>query len=272
MSTLHIALREVKIGFRNPWSYSFMVLFTLFSLSLLVINVQYFSRGYSSTTASMLNLTLYLLPLMTLLLGAFSLTAEKEEGSWQLLSTYPISTVSFVVGKYIGLSTVLLSIVAFGYGITGVVGFMTGKGLTADAFGLFFSFTTGLVLLFLAIALVLDTLARNRWQALTFAVTVWFFAIIGWPTLLIAMLGLLPYIWIKPALTALTMINPAELVRLFVVIKLGGGAVLGPEYYQWVQWIKHPAGAWIFVLLCLVWIGLSVGFANLIWERSRSRG
>lgn len=174
MSTFHIALREVKIGFRNPWSYSFMVLFTLFSLSLLVINVQYFSQGYSSTTASMLNLTLYLLPLMTLLLGAFSLTAEKEEGSWQLLSTYPISTLSFVAGKYIGLSTVLLSIVAFGYGITGVVGFMTGKGLAADAFGLFFSFTAGLVLLFLAIALVLGTLARNRWQALTFAVTVWF--------------------------------------------------------------------------------------------------
>lgn len=45
---------------------------------------------------------------------------------------------------------------------------------------------------------------------------------IGWTTILIAVLGLLPYLWIKPVLIALTFLNPAELVRLFVVIKLGG--------------------------------------------------
>ncbi|NOU94442.1 ABC transporter permease subunit [Paenibacillus sp. LMG 31456] len=272
MNALHIALREIKIGFRNPWSYSFIALFTVFSLSLLIINAQYFSQGYSSTTASMLNLTLYLLPLMTLLLGAFSLTAEKEEGSWQLLSTYPISTLSFIAGKYMGLSTVLLTIVAFGYGITGVAGYFTGKGLAAESFGLFFSFSAGLVLLFLAIAIILGTLSRNRWQALTFAVTVWFFAIIGWPTLLISLLGVLPYVWIKPMLTTLTLLNPAELVRLFVVVKLGGGSVLGPEYYQWVHWMNQPSGGIVFTLLSLAWILISIGFANLIWERGRSRG
>lgn len=272
MNVLHIALREVKVGFRNPWAYSFMALFTLFSLSLLLINAQSFVQGYSSATSSMLNLILYLLPLMTLLLGSFSLTAEKEEGSWQLLSTYPLATLSFILGKYIGLTVVLLTIVAFGYGLTGVAGALTGRGLEEDTFGLFLAFSSGLVLLFLAIALVLGTLAQNRWQALTMGVAVWFFAVVGWPTLLIAVLGLMPFQWIKPLLVTLTLMNPAELVRLFVVVKLGGGAALGPEYYEWVRWIGRPAGTWLFLALCLIWIAVSAGFAHLIWERGRSRG
>lgn len=272
MNVLHIALREVKLGFRNPWAYSFMALFTLFSLSLLLINTQNFMQGYSSSTASMLNLILYLLPLMTLLLGSFSLTAEKEEGSWQLLSTYPLTTFSFLWGKYVGLTSVLMTIVAFGYGVTGIIGALLGNGLDAVTFGLFLAFSFGLVVLFLAAAICIGTVAKNRWQALTIGVAIWFFAVIGWPTLLVAALGLLPYLWIKPALTALTLVNPAEIVRLFVIVKLGGGAALGPEYYQWVSWIGKPSGTWAFILICTAWVIVSVSLANLIWERGRSRG
>ncbi|MEI7024197.1 ABC transporter permease [Paenibacillus sp. y28] len=272
MNLLHIARRELKIGFRNPWAYSFMALFTIFSLSLLLIHTQSVAEGYSSVTASMLNLILYLLPLMTLLLGSFSLTAEKEEGSWQLLSTYPISTLEFIAGKYAGLCALLLTIVAFGYGVTAILGAVTGSGFRIHEFTLFLMFSAGLVILFLAIALWIGTLAKNRWQALTYGVAIWFFAIIGWPTILVAVLGLLPYMWIKPALVLLTFFNPAELVRVFVIVKLGGGSALGPEYYEWVRWISQPSGSLLFLAVCLVWIMLTVGVAHRIWERGRSRG
>jgi Cu-processing system permease protein len=272
MDVLHVALREVKIGFRNIWAYSFLALFSVFSLALLLINSQNAVQGYSGMTSSMLNLILYLLPLMTLLIGSFSLTAEKEEGSWQLLSTYPLSTLHFVLGKYIGLAAVLMAIIAFGFGLTGIVGTIFGRAFAFDVFVLFLTFSVGLVLLFLAVALGIGTLAKNRWQALTIGVAVWFFAVIGWPTLLIAALGILPYLWIKPALVTLTFLNPAELVRLFVVIKLGGGSALGPEYYDWVRWVVRPGGTWLFIAACLAWIAVSVSAAYLLWERGRSRG
>ncbi|HZG80209.1 MAG TPA: ABC transporter permease, partial [Brevibacillus sp.] len=84
MHMYHIARRELKMGFRNPWSYSFLALFTLFTLALMVIQSRSYLEGYTYTTGTMLTLVLYLLPLMTILLSSFSLTAEKEEGSWQL--------------------------------------------------------------------------------------------------------------------------------------------------------------------------------------------
>ncbi|WP_409340595.1 ABC transporter permease [Paenibacillus sp. MBLB4367] len=272
MNVVHVALRELRIGFRNIWAYSFLALFSLFSLALLLINSQNAVQGYSSMTSSMLNLTLYLLPLMTLLLGSFSLTAEKEEGSWQLLSTYPLSTMHFILGKYVGLAAVLLSIIAFGFGLTGAVGSAFGKGFEWHIFILFVVFSIGLVLLFLAVALGIGTIAKNRWQALTIGVAIWFFAVIGWPALLISILGIVPYLWIKPVLIGLTFLNPAELVRLFVVIKLGGGSALGPEYYAWVRWVTQPSGTWLFFGVCLLWIAGAISSAFVFWERGRSRG
>jgi len=272
MDIFHVAYREIRMGFRNPWAYSFMALFTVFSLALLLINAQNVVEGYSSVTSTMLNLVLYLVPLMTLLLGSFSLTSEKEEGSWQLLSAYPLGTLQFIMGKYMGLLAVLWTIMAVGYGITGLIGTFAGAGFSLETFLLFAAFSGGLVLLFLAVALGIGTLARNRWQALTISVAIWFFAIIGWSALLVAVLGFMPYLWIKPALVGLTFLNPAELVRLFVIVKLGGGAALGPEYYDWVQWIRRPSGSLLFAGVCLVWVSAAITIARFVWERGRSRG
>lgn len=271
MNIWHIAQREIRIGFRNPWAYTFLALFALFNLSLLSIQSLSAVSGFTSHTAAMLNLILYLLPLMAMLLGSFSLTAEKEEGSWALLSTYPIGTFSFIAGKYAGLVVVLLTIMMFGYGLSGAVGALTGHGAAGDAFALFALFSACLILLFLALALGIGTVASNRWQALTYGVGIWFFAIVGWPTLLVATLGHIPYVWIKPVLIFLTFLNPAELVRLFVVVKLGGGSALGPEYYAWVQGIEGTGGTLLFAALCMAYIGIAVIGSYAVWERRRYR-
>lgn len=269
---LQVAKREIKLGFRNPWAYSFLVLFTVFSLSLLFVNAQNIVSGYTGVTGSMLNLILYLLPLMTLFLGSFSLTAEKEEGSWQLLSTYPLGTFSFILGKYFGLAIVLLTIVSFGYGIMGVISFIMGMSFDMITYLLLFALSCGLVLLFLAVAALVGSWSKNRWQALTISVMIWFFTVIAWSTVLISVLGMLPYGWIKPLLTISTFLNPAEFVRLFVVIQLGGGSVLGPEYYKWVSFAGEPFGSLLFLGWCMVWIAGLMSAVYFIWERGRSRG
>jgi Cu-processing system permease protein len=270
-SIVNVAIREMKIGFRNPWAYSFMALFAIFMLSLLLINVQGYVKGYSGTSGTMLNLILYLLPLMTLMLGSFSLTSDKEDGNWELLSTYPLGTWSFLLGKFIGLSITLMTIVALGFGLSGTVGWILGSNLDFSTYLRLLIFSFCLSLLFLALAMLVGTVSRNRWQALSITVTIWFFMIIAWPPLLIAVLGMMPYLWIKPALTALTFLNPAELSRLFTVVKLGGGSILGPEYYDWIVWIRNPSGTWLFLMISITWIGVALSIAYGLWERKRSR-
>ncbi|MGG0939959.1 ABC transporter permease [Brevibacillus centrosporus] len=262
-----IAKREVTVGFRNPWSYSFLALFTLFSLGLLVIQSQSFLDGYTYSTGTMLNLILYLLPLMTMLLSSFSLTAEKEEGNWQLLSTYAMTTTSFLFGKYVGQTIVLIAIICFGYGLSGVAGVLLGKSFSFTALLFLLVFSVSIILLFLGVAIVIGALSKNRWQALTMGVAVWFFLILAWPTLLISLLSFVPYTWIKPLLQLATFFNPAEFVRIYSVARLGGGSIFGPEYYKWMYWIDSPLGDVIFGGLIVGWIGATLFIASKAWER-----
>lgn len=269
---LQVAGREIRIGFRNPWAYSFLALFALFMFALLLINQQGYVRGYSGVTGTMVNLVLYLLPLMTLMLGSFSITGEKEDGGWQLLSTYPLGTGAYLIGKYAGLAVVLLVITAFGFGLAGVVGWVTGSGFSPDTYAVLLGFSVSLALMYLAIAQLIGTLARNRWQALTITAAVWFFTVMAWPAMVIAVLGMLPYMWIKPGVSILTLFNPAELARLLAVVKLGGGSMLGADYTDWVSWIRGPSGTFAYAGICLAWIAVCLGLAGWLWERGRRRG
>ncbi|WP_082423277.1 ABC transporter permease [Paenibacillus dakarensis] len=264
--------REIRLGFRNPWAYSFMLLFTLFSLALLSIQTRYGIQEYTGTSGAMINLILYLLPLMTLLLGSFSITAEKEEGGWTLLSTYPLGSSSYIIGKFFGMVYVLLIIVAIGFGVSGLISSLVSHTYSWKSYMLFLLFSTILVLMFLSLALLIGTLCKNRWQALTAGVALWFFLVLGWPSLLVALLGFVPYSMIKPLLMLLVFLNPAELSRLFLVIKLGGGSVLGPEYYKWVNWMVRPEGTVTFLGASLLWIILMLAAAILVIERRRRRG
>lgn len=272
MNVWRIARREIRLGFRNPWSYSFLALFSLFSLALMLAQAQNTLQGYTHSTGTMINLILYLLPLMTLLLGSFSLTSEKEDGGWQLLATYPLTTFALLAGKYAGLLAVLTVIVCFGYGLAALFGALLGNPFPPDVLAFFIAFSLLIVVLFLGIAAVIGTLSKNRWQALTIGVGIWFVFIIGWTTILISVLGWLPYLWIKPAIVTLTFLNPAELVRIFMVAKMGGGAIFGPEYAQWIGWIGGPWATPLFIGICAVWVAGTLGIAMALWERGRLNG
>ncbi|WP_128895643.1 ABC transporter permease [Longirhabdus pacifica] len=263
--------RELKVGFRNPWAYSFLTLFTLFSIFLILIQAQQGMEGYTSTTGSLLHFILFLLPLMALILGSFSLTSEKEDGAWKLLATYSISTRSFIIGKFTGITILLITIILFGYGISGLFGAIFGQPIHFNTFIFFVFFSILLILLYTGISFIIGSIASNRWTALTLCVAVWFITIVGWPTILISSVGWLHYTWIKPALVVLTFLNPAELIRFFMVVQMDGGSIFGEEYYQWVNWAEGSYGSMVFGLVMLAWLMLTIFVATFIWERRRYR-
>jgi Cu-processing system permease protein len=264
-----IAQREIKLGFRNPWAYSFLVLFTFFTMAVLLIQSQTGTEGYTHATGSLLNLIMYLLPLMTLLLGSFAVTAEKEEGGWQLLATYSLSGFQLLLGKYVGLCAVLFCIVGFSFGLSGVLGAILGKNFSLYTLSFFYFASLVLVFVFLGLAVFIGTLTGNRWQALTIGVGIWFIFILAWPTLLIAVLGFLPYPMIKPALQTLTFLNPAEIIRVFMVTRIGGGSSFGPEYYEWIRWMRGTSGLIGFAGANILWIASTLLLGTVTWERRR---
>lgn len=269
-----IAKKEFKLGFRNPWAYTFLAIFSLFSIALLFINAdsQVGIGQYTTMTGTMMNLLLYFLPLMTLLLGSFSVTSDKEDGTWSLLLSYPLTSSHWLTGKFIGIYVVIIAIVSFGFGVAGLIGSIFGINLPRGT-GLFLLiFSLLLTLIFLALAIFIGTISKNRWQALTLSVSIWILLVLAWPILMIAVLNSLNYSVLKSTLEIVTLLNPAEFTRIFMITKLGGGAVFGPEYIHWVGWIQSKWGTYYFFVLCFVWVNVFMTTATFLTERGRRHG
>ncbi len=274
MKSITIAKREMKLGFRNPWAYTFLLAFSLFSIALLFLNTnaQAGIGKYTTTTGTMMNLLLYFLPLMTLMLGSFSISTEKEDGNWQLLLTYPLASFDWLFGKYLGIFIVIMTIVAFGLGTAGIIGFLFGINLALETGGFLFVFSLMLIFVFLAIAILIGTISKSRWQALAMSVSVWMVFVLAWPIMIISALGSLNYSTLKLVLQIVTLLNPAEFIRIYSIIQLGGGAVFGPEYIHWVGWASSNWGTVYFLILCIVWFSFLMFTAIYVTERGRSRG
>jgi len=271
---LTVAQREVKLGFRNSWTYSFLILLSIFTLAILLLQSGVATtEGYTDMTGTVMNMTLYLLPLITLLLGGFSTTVEKENGQWGLLSTYPISAYSFLWGKWLGLAVILLMMVSFSFGFAGVVTVLFGRAITIETLVFFWLFSSCLALVYLSIAVLIGSIARNRWQALIGGIAVWFLTIIMWPLLMVSTLSHLPsYPLIKPTLQALTIVNPAEFVRVFSIMRIGAGSAFGADYDQWITWATSSFGLLIFIGIFLGWVLISVFVGGFIWNRGDQIG
>jgi len=227
------------------------------------------SVGYSEMTGTVINMTLYLLPLTTLLIGSFSFTSDKENGEWGLLSTYPISSYTFLFGKWLGLFIILVTVIFFSYGLSGfLIGFF-GPGISVATFFFLLLFSTLLSITYLNISLLIGAIAKNRSQALIIGISFWFLTIVIWPMLLISTLSYLPsYKMIQPTMEVLTILNPAEFIRVFTIMRLGAGTAFGAEYDQFITWINGNSGLACFVGFFIAWIVLAILVSGYLWKRS----
>lgn len=266
---LTVAQREIKLGFRNSWTYSFLVLLSIFTIGILMLHSGVAtSSEYTDMTGTVINMVLYLLPLITLLLGGFSVALEKEDGHWGLLSTYPITTYQFLWGKYLGLAIILLTMLFFSFGLAGMITVLFNQPLSLSTLIFFWIFSAILALVYLSISIFIGSIAKNRWQALFIGIGVWFITIVAWSLLMISTLSHLPsYKMIQPTLQVLTLMNPAEFVRVFSIMRLGAGSAFGADYDAWITWATSNSGLIIFFIVFIGWIIISIWLGGFIWNR-----
>jgi Cu-processing system permease protein len=118
-----IASQEQRVTLRSRWVQIFAVTFALLTLAIsyfgMATSVVVGSEGFTRTTASLLNLVLYLIPLIALTAGTLSFSGE--EGAAEMLFAQPVLRSEILVGKVLGLFCSLAMAVVFGFGVSGIV-------------------------------------------------------------------------------------------------------------------------------------------------------
>ncbi len=172
-----VAARELREAMRSRWFVLAAGCFLVLSLGLALLGMAGAQRaglaGFDRTTASLLNLALIFVPLVTLSLGGLGIAGELEDGSLALLMAQPITRLEAYAGKYLGLLAAVSAAIFTGFGTTGViVGWSVGGGDVRAFLGL-----VGLALLLGAATLGLGTLLsvslRSRARVIGAAFSLW---------------------------------------------------------------------------------------------------
>jgi Cu-processing system permease protein len=261
---------EWKTMTRQRSYYTSIILWVLvFSLLFLLERTNDAISGFTNITGTIVNIILYLLPLFMMIIGSFSIANEMESGQWQLLCTYPISIPSYLFGKFMGLFTGQAVIFTFSFGLSMAIGLVARIQLSIQWVLGIYLFSLLLIYFFLILGIFLGTLVQTRWKALMISVAVWFFLIMIWPTALITILGLVPYPMIDWLMKIAMFLNPAEFLRIFLIIQWDSGSIFGQSYDSIVQVSKSGMGWTIFIEYMITYIVILFFFANLCLKRRR---
>ncbi len=220
--------KEFEDHLRNGWILAIAAAFAVFSTVIALAGFGFTgalgAADTERTLVSLAGLVLYLIPLMGLLLGYDAVVGEGERGTLQLLASYPLDAWQIVLGKLLGLGAVMAAALLLGLMAPASLSIARGGALLPWAAFAAYSIVLGVV--FIALALLLSTVARQRGTVLGIALAVWLLLVIlfdvGMIGLLVATGGNLP-----PALVhALFYLNPGGLYRMLNFHMLLGEAGL----------------------------------------------
>ncbi|HLP66157.1 MAG TPA: ABC transporter permease subunit [Rhizobium sp.] len=225
---LIIARKEIQEGLRNRW-----VLATTLLLAALALTLTFLGSAPTGNVGaarldvvivSLASLTIFLVPLIALLLSHDAIVGEMERGTMLLLLSYPIGRREVIFGKFLGHLAILAFATVFGYGAAAAALAATGTAIDAESLRAFLAMIASSVLLgavFTAIGYVASALSGERSTAGGIAVGIWLFFVLIYDMALLGALvaaqGKTVPSWL---LDLLLLANPTDAYRL---LNLGSG-------------------------------------------------
>ena len=220
--TFIIAHKEIRDNLRNRWVLAATVL--MFALALALGFMGSTPTGsvkvdpLTVTVVSLSSLSIFLVPLIALLMAYDALIGEIERGTMALLLSYPVSRRQILFGKFIGHTVLLAATTTVGYGAAGLILQWQFGGFQAAAWKPFFLLIAASILLgaaFLSLGYLISAKVRERGTAAGMAMGVWLFFVVIFD---MALLGIL-VADTKQKITAkilenVLLFNPTDIYRL----------------------------------------------------------
>ena len=269
-AVMMICWQEFTLNRRNRWVVSFALLFAV--LTVLLAYFGMVTSGYSGfqdftrTSASIINLGGFLIPLFALLLGVFSFITN--QGYFEILVTQPISRSKVLLGRYLGLLLTILAASLLGFGLPGALIAIVIGVVGAQSYLLVIVYSMMLAMVFTGLSVLISLLARRRQIALGMALGVWVFYELVYGMLMLGTTLYLAPTVLKTVLLAGLMGNPVDIVRVLSLLQVGGPHLYGPAGATLVKLTGSAGMATLFgVLGLLVWVVAPVLVSMKIFDR-----
>jgi Cu-processing system permease protein len=217
-----IARKEIQEGLRNRWVIAVTLLLASLALTLSFLgsaptgNVG--AGRLDIVIVSLASLTIFLVPLIALLLSHDAIVGELERGTLLLLLSYPVARSQIVFGKFLAHILILSFATLLGYGAAGLALVVAGTPTTADSWTAFGAMIGSSILLgsvFTAIGYLVSATVSQRSTAGGIALGVWLFFVIIYDMGLLGAIVSTKGVGFSPGLLSmLLMANPTDAYRL----------------------------------------------------------
>ncbi len=173
-----LALKELRDGLRNRWIGAAILLLGTLAIALSLLGSAPTGSVRASnldiTVISLSSLSVYLIPLIALMLSFDALVGEFERGTMMLLLTYPVTRWQVIMGKFLGHVLILFIAIFAGYG--GAILIMTLLGGSLEGWQAYLSMMFSSLLLgavFIALGYLISVLVKERATAAGSAIGLW---------------------------------------------------------------------------------------------------
>jgi len=175
-TVVSIAKKEIMDNIRNKWIILVSIMF-----AVLTLVVSYFgsimSHGWQNlgnTIGGMTSFASFLISIIAFMLGYATIIGEIERGSMSALLSLSATRFEIVMGKFLGLGSVLCFTVLVGFGAAGIVIGVNVSNVDYLQYLAFIGITMVFGLVFLSVALFFSTVFSKRSTALGGTIFLWF--------------------------------------------------------------------------------------------------
>lgn len=264
-----LARREIRASIRARWFAVGAVSLGLLATAATQLGIATAERwGVSAldrTAATLLNLVLLFIPLLTLPLGAGSFAGEFEDGTLAYLVAQPVTRLEVFAGKLAGLMAATTLSILFGFGaaaiavgLGGAVPTMTYLALVVGAWLL------GLVTV--TIGALLSIATKRRVRALAAAIAVWIMLVFLCD---FGVLAVAASQSVGPgALFAISVVNPMQAVKTLTALVISERLeILGPVGIFAVHALGRISLGCVLAAAALLWIPLTAGIGYAMFRK-----
>jgi Cu-processing system permease protein len=211
--------------------------------------------------ASLLNLAVYLVPLLALVMGAGVIIDEKRRGVLDLILAYPVSSSEYFAGTFAGYAAALSIALVSSFVPTGIVLSVT-TGVDIGEFSRLLLLVLALGTVFLALSFLVSILSRDHARGIAVSVLVWILAVFVFDLVLVGALMVYPG-EVPPALFgSALLLNPTDIFRLLAFSWVGSAASpLG------LATVAPPMPSAILVAALGVWAGAALLVSHHLFHK-----
>lgn len=219
-----------------------------YTLFLLAVSFSMFNLEDNSSKGllSLLNIVLIIVPLLSVIFSTIYVYNSSE--FIELLVSQPVKRTSLLTSIYVGLTTSLMLAVIVGIGLPVLLYDHSAVGLILVLAGVM------LTAVFSGLAILASVITRDKAKGIGVSILLWFYFAIIFDGLILFILFQFSDYPLEKLSIALTALNPIDLSRILVLLKMDVSAMMGYTGAVFKEFFEGAIGYVFISVVMLFWI------------------